>query len=374
MALLAACQSADGSQLADPSNESTGSGVATTLAPMTAPTTATTIATTTTAAPTTTVAETTTTVAETTTTVAETTTIPETTTTVPATTTVPTLPQVDPAFRAIGNSDGEEAARIQQRLLDLGFWHSGVDGDYGSTTKQAVLAFQKYYGLERTGSVDGYTAALLASPLARVQAQATEGTLVEVDKDRQVLLVVSSGITLWALNASSGNGQYYLEENQKKPGTWESGRSVTPSGTFAVNRERPDGWWDGDLGKIYRPKYFNGGIAIHGSGSIPAYPASHGCVRVSTAAMDMIWDSGLVPKGTTVVVLGNDVEPTGPKPTLPPPTTAPPTTLPPETTVPPQTTLPPETTVAPPPTETSAGAPVDTTAVAATETSAPPAG
>ncbi|NBT26542.1 MAG: murein L,D-transpeptidase, partial [Actinobacteria bacterium] len=76
----------------------------------------------------------------------------------------------------------------------------------------------------------------------------------------------------------------------------------TPEGTFAIDRERPDGWWNGDLGKIYRPKYFNGGVAIHGSTSVPAYPASHGCVRVSVAAMDMIWDKNLLPRGTTVVV------------------------------------------------------------------------
>ena len=277
---------------------------------------------------------------------------PETTTTIAPETTVATAPQLDPALQAIGTSDGDEAARVQQRLLDLGFWLTGVDGDYGATTKQAVLAFQKYHGLERTGSLDGYTAALLSSPLQRVQAQAVEGSLVEVDKDRQVLMIVKDGITLWALNISSGSGQYYLEQNQKKPGTYESGRSTTPSGTYAVNRERPEGWWEGDLGKIYRPKYFNGGIAVHGSGSIPAYPASHGCVRVSVPAMDMIWDSGVIPKGTTVVVYGSDVEPTGPPPTLPP-TTVSTTTLPPETTIPVDNTLPPETTVAPPPTETT---------------------
>jgi lipoprotein-anchoring transpeptidase ErfK/SrfK len=31
---------------------------------------------------------------------------------------------------------------------------------------------------------------------------------------------------------------------------------------------------------LYYPSYFLGGIAIHGSNSIPPYPDSHGCVRV----------------------------------------------------------------------------------------------
>jgi lipoprotein-anchoring transpeptidase ErfK/SrfK len=37
---------------------------------------------------------------------------------------------------------------------------------------------------------------------------------------------------------------------------------------------------------------------------VPAYPASHGCVRVSVAAMDMIWEQDILPRGTTVVVYG----------------------------------------------------------------------
>ena len=317
----------------------------------------------------TTVPVTTTTVPVTTTTVAPTTTtttVPETTTTVAETTTTLAGPQpLAQAIQAVGTADGEETGRIQQRLLDLGFWLVAVDGDFGQSTKQAVLAFQKYYGLERTGSMDQPTADLLSSALAYVTAKDPTGTRAEVDKDRQILTLVSDGTTRWVINASSGSGQYYLEENQKKPGVWESGRSVTPSGEFHVNRERPDGWWEGDLGKIYRPKYFNGGIAIHGSGNIPAYPASHGCVRVSTAAMDMIWDTGLVPKGTTVVVHGSDMDPKGPKPTPPAPT---PTTVTPDTVTPDTTVAAPADTTAAP--ETTVPAAPETTAVAAPDTAA----
>ena len=34
------------------------------------------------------------------------------------------------------------------------------------------------------------------------------------------------------------------------------------------------------LGRLYNPVYFNGGIAVHGAGSVPNHPASHGCVRI----------------------------------------------------------------------------------------------
>ena len=36
-----------------------------------------------------------------------------------------------------------------------------------------------------------------------------------------------------------------------------------------------------DLGILYDPQYFYRGWAIHGSNSVPAGPASHGCVRVT---------------------------------------------------------------------------------------------
>lgn len=232
----------------------------------------------------------------------------------------PEVSVLDRPLVAVGESDGIETARIQLRLIEVGFWVSHFDGDYGHTTRQGVMAFQKFAGLDATGRVDEQTALALTIINARPVGRTVDpGVVVEIDKDRQLLFLVVDGRVEWALNVSSGSGQYYLEQNQKDPTRWEAGRSLTPSGRFMVNRERPDGWWSGDLGEIYRPKYFNGGIAIHGSRSIPNYPASHGCVRVSTAAMDMIWATGLVPKNTAVWVYGDDVPAENAPPVLPPP-------------------------------------------------------
>lgn len=229
---------------------------------------------------------------------------------------------------AVGSRDGVETARVQERLLQAGYWLMAVDGDYGLTTKQAVMAFQKYNGLKASGSVDEATALALTTvaerPVSRSErdGDVRSGSMVEVDKDRQVLMILVNGRVEWVLNTSTGNGQWYLEQNQKDPTKWEIGQSITDSGRFKVNRERSEGWWAGDLGEIYRPKYFNGGIAVHGSRSIPNYPASHGCVRVSVPAMDMIWASGLVPKNTPVWVYGADPETENEKPEMPTTTTS----------------------------------------------------
>ena len=99
----------------------------------------------------------------------------------------------------------------------------------------------------------------------------------------------------WALNTSTGSGEAY---------TFFGGRlgpGRQPPGSFRAQRE-VDGVREAPLGTLYRPKYFNGGIAVHGSGSIPANPASHGCARVTNAAMDMFWSSGAMAIGTPVTV------------------------------------------------------------------------
>ena len=214
------------------------------------------------------------------------------------------VPAADIPLVAVGQSDGDETARVQTRLLELGFWLQATDGDYGLTTSQAVMAFQKFHGLDATASVDEQTAALLSAGAERATGLADAGTLVEIDKARQLLFIVEDGLAVWTLNSSTGSEVPYEAVNDKDPTKIEKGDAVTPVGLYHTERERPDGWWAGDLGEIYRPKYFVGGIAVHGSNSIPNYPASHGCVRVSVPAMDFIWESDLMPLGINVWVHG----------------------------------------------------------------------
>ncbi len=249
------------------------------------------------------------------TTVAPTTAAP-TTTAAPATTPAPTPPPttIDPALQAVKppsfavvpddrGSRGNAVAALQYRLLELGFWLDGVDGRYGTTTSQAVMAFQKYFGLpETSGNVDQPTAQALNTVAYKPIGQSDGGDLVEVNLSKQVLHVVRGGLTVWTLNTSTGNGEEYTEANQKKANENISGTAITPEGSFRVDRERPDGWWKGELGELYRPKYFRGGVAVHGANNVPNYPASHGCVRVGVAAMDWIWANNLMPMGSDVWV------------------------------------------------------------------------
>ena len=225
---------------------------------------------------------------------------------VPSTTVAPRTVTtiVEKEISASGQRSGPSTEASQQKLLELGFWLANPNGKFDDTTGQAVMAFQKYFLLRPTGSINAATAYLLERMSIPASATTTEGTLAEVDKSRQLLFLVQDGITTYVMNVSTGDDRSYEEPDGNTPGVMIKGTAVTPVGSFKIDRERPDGWWIGDLGQIYRPKYFFGGVAIHGSMSVPAYPSSHGCVRVTTKAMDFIWDNDILPRGTEVLVYG----------------------------------------------------------------------
>ncbi|MDO8147069.1 L,D-transpeptidase family protein [Isoptericola sp. b515] len=203
-------------------------------------------------------------------------------------------PAPEPQYLEVGSS-GPAVRDLQERLVELGYFLPAVDGEFGPQTQQAVWALQKAGGLSRDAVVGPRTRAALADGV-RPAPVSSAGKVVEIDLDRQLLLAVQDGKVVRTFNASSGNGETFEAKGR-------SYRARTPTGTYAVYMER-DYLHEStlELGAMYRPKYFTGGIAVHGSPSIPPWPASHGCIRVSNSAMNWLWDAWGVPRGTTVVV------------------------------------------------------------------------
>jgi lipoprotein-anchoring transpeptidase ErfK/SrfK len=189
-------------------------------------------------------------------------------------------------------SSGPAVVTLQKKLNALGYWCGTADGGFGHLTQQAVWALQKAAGLSRTGVVASGTWSALNRGV-RPARRTTTGSAIEVNKARQLMLVVRDGRLQYILNTSTGSGERYYSG-----GTWRTAR--TPTGSFRVYRRYSAGWQTGPLGSLYRPAYFYGGYAIHGSTSIPPYPASHGCCRLSTRAMDKLWREGWVPIGRRV--------------------------------------------------------------------------
>ena len=208
----------------------------------------------------------------------------------------PPAPKPDPTPTAgdtLHSGDkGPYVKEVQQRLTALGYWNGSADGVYGGLTSQAVMALQKAAGLGRDGVFGAATRRALQNGVR--PAPRIGGTGIEIDKARQLLLVVRGGKVTMILNTSTGSGQQYTSGGATHT-------ALTPAGSFSTFRS-VNHLDKGPLGDLWRPRYFNGGIAVHGAGSVPGYPASHGCARVSNPAMDMIWANDLMPIGSRVVV------------------------------------------------------------------------
>jgi peptidoglycan hydrolase-like protein with peptidoglycan-binding domain len=206
----------------------------------------------------------------------------------------PTAPSKPAAPAMLRNGDkSAEVKALQDRLTALGYWNGKADGEFGSLTRQAVFALQKAAGLSRDGVVGPKTRRALDRGV-RPKAKSSTGLVVEINLRRQLLLLVDKGQVRTILNTSTGSNQYYEYEGERY-------LAVTPRGRFRASRQI-DGWRHGPLGDLWRPKYFNGGIAVHGAYSVPPYPASHGCARVSIPAMNWIWANNKLPLKTRVWV------------------------------------------------------------------------
>ena len=184
-----------------------------------------------------------------------------------------------------GENDYLYARRgLELRLASLGYLDRsdvGAADDY--LTDQAVLAFQGWEDLDRTGTITGQTQLALfraAKPTPRARRP---GKRIEIYRDLGILLMVEDGEVVRAVHASTG-----------APG-WS-----TPEGDFEVYTKVLYSW--SVPFQVWMPyaAYFRGGIATHQSPDVPSYPASHGCVRLPEGEAERVYR--FVEVGTPVVV------------------------------------------------------------------------
>ena len=179
----------------------------------------------------------------------------------------------------------------EQRLSELGYWTGPVDGRLDDGTRAAVTAFQKWEGREITAKLTREELEAIRNGTAP-KPRDTGYEHVEVDVDRQVLMLVKDDDSVRVLPVSTGSGKEFLDDGQMSI-------SYTPRGRFVVY-DKTYGWENGQLGSVYYANYITGGVAIHGYLSVPNQPASHGCIRIPMFAAREVSD--LLPKGTIVLV------------------------------------------------------------------------
>jgi peptidoglycan hydrolase-like protein with peptidoglycan-binding domain len=198
------------------------------------------------------------------------------------------------AQRGAKKSGALSRAQIKEaelRLAELGYWTGPVDGVFDSGSRAALIAFQKWEQRPVTAKLTlDELEALRASESPKAR-DAGYGH-VEVDVDRQVLLIIDEAGRVKVLPVSTGSGKPFVVDGQ-------TSIAYTPRGRFVVY-DKTLGWEDGVLGSVYYANYITGGVAIHGYESVPTQPASHGCIRIPMfAARDV---SKLLTLGTIVLV------------------------------------------------------------------------
>lgn len=188
------------------------------------------------------------------------------------------------AAPASAASTGVTAA-LQRKLIRLRYLQPGLaDGVYGNRTIQAVMAFQGWMGLPRTGYMDAASWAALKHAKVPV-SRGHNHKHMEVYISKQVLLLIGKlGNVKRAIHVSTAGVPGYS----------------TPTGIFHIYRKELMSW--STLFHVFLPyaDYFTGGYAFHDYPDVPGYPASHGCIRIADGDAQVVW--GFATIGTRVTI------------------------------------------------------------------------
>lgn len=151
--------------------------------------------------------------------------------------------------------------RLLQKGLSKLRYAVSRSGSYDDSTARAIMAYRKVNGQARTFTASqGIVRRVLAGKGAFKPRYPRDGRHVEADLSRQVLALINR------------KGEVHRVYHTS------TGAPATPTviGRFRTYRKSPGTNAKG----MVHSSYFIRGYAIHGYASVPAYNASHGCLRV----------------------------------------------------------------------------------------------
>lgn len=181
------------------------------------------------------------------------------------------------SFKAAGRrlaagSSGADVRVLLRGLERLGFHTPGISSTLSRDATDAIVAFQKAYRLPRTYVFDGDDWRRFAKARRISPRNKSKKLHIEIDKSRQILMVVRGGKVIHILPTSTG------------------ATGNTPEGRWHIRWKAPSTTtWLGSA-ILYRTMTFKGNeFAIHGFAPVPAFPASHGCARIPMWAADWLY-------------------------------------------------------------------------------------
>ncbi len=170
--------------------------------------------------------------------------------------------KVDVKWRRLSvGSSGAHVKGMLTGLVRLKIRVPGMGTRFSSSTRDAVVAFQKAYRLPRTYAFAYADWRKLDGARPVKPRYASPAVHIEVDKARQILMIVRNGQVSGLIAVSTG------------------ATGNTPEGAFRIQQKHPYTSTFTGGGVLFRTMGFLGNFAIHGWVSVPPYPASHGCVR-----------------------------------------------------------------------------------------------
>jgi hypothetical protein len=187
--------------------------------------------------------------------------------------------------RLAAGSAGADVRALLRGLEQLGFHTPGGSTVLSTQATDAVVAFQKAYGLPRTYVFDHDDWRRFATA-RRIRPRYRSPKLhIEIDKRRQILMVVKRGQVVHILPTSTGatgntpDGKWRIRWKALSTTTWLGSAILFRTMTFKGNQ-----------------------FAIHGFAPVPPFPASHGCARIPLWAADWLYRQS--PVGEAVDVYG----------------------------------------------------------------------
>jgi lipoprotein-anchoring transpeptidase ErfK/SrfK len=208
--------------------------------------------------------------------------------------------------------ESEAVARLQQMLTEKKLYREPITGVYDEATRFAVVAFHKIIGPPHSNPATARGEWKLDPPPADwnyedwlmleafnprpPKSRPGQPDRVEVDIGHQVLYLIEHGQVAAIMPVSTGKGNG-TRACSNLDCTWtNTPRTDLLEGgsTFYTAHGYANGWsprpknWSIYKAIFYRGNYNEWNYAIHGSGNVPSYPASHGCTRITLWDMDFL--------------------------------------------------------------------------------------
>jgi LysM repeat protein len=188
-----------------------------------------------------------------------------------------------------------QQAKLNELFAGYGMADLPIDGVSGAVTRQRLCAARLALGLPvstldmAAGSEEEI--ALMAATQLNIpfSAPVEEERWVLVDQTCQVMFVGAGSTTLQFIFPTSTGQPGFETRLQDRSKVYRYDPAFDNGGwhdstDFPVPEDNPLN------GNMYKPLYFDGGLAIHGANNVPTNPQSKGCARLRLENQNMLID------------------------------------------------------------------------------------